>query len=170
MKKLESLLQENSKSNCDRVVSYVGNNKERFKELMHLMLNGEYRVSQLAAWPLSYVVEKYPALIQPYYKKLIPLLNDTSYHPAVLRSFIRALQYCSIPETYQGIIMDRCFSFIADPQEKAAVKAFALTVLDKLSVEYPEIRPELELIIRQRWDTETPAFRARAKPILAKKK
>lgn len=170
MKKLESLLKENSKANCDRVVAYVGNNKERFKELMQLMLEGDFRVSQLAAWPMSYVVEKYPAFINPYFKKLVPLLNDTSYHPAVMRSFIRALQYTVIPEAYQGVIMDRCFSFIADPQEKAAVKAFALTVLENLSADYPEIRQELILIIQQRWDTETPAFKARAKKILSKKK
>jgi len=169
MKKLESLLQENSKDNCNRVVNYVGKSTIRFKELMHLMLNGEYRVSQLAAWPMGYIVENHPELLTPYYKKIIPLLEDTSFHPTVLRSIIRALQYVDIPEDYQGVIMDRCFIFIADPQEKAAVKAFALTVLDNLSKTYPEIRQELQLIIKQRWDTETPAFRARAKMILSKK-
>lgn len=169
MKKLESLLQVNSKENCNRVVNYVGKSTVRFKELMDLMLKGEYRVSQLAAWPMSYAVENHPELLAPYYKKIIPLLDDTSYHPAVLRSIIRALQYVNIPEDYQGLIMDRCFTFIADPQEKAAVKAFALTVLDNLSKTYPEIRQELQLVIKQRWDTETPAFRARAKIILSKK-
>lgn len=169
MKKLESFLQVNSKKNCDRVVAYVGKDTARFKELIEIMFNGEYRMSQLAAWPMSYAVETHPQLLTPYYKKIVPLLSDTSYHPAVLRGIIRALQYTTIPEAYQGIIMDRCFSFIADPQEKAAVKAFALTVLDNLSKLYPEIKQELDLVIKQRWDTETPAFRSRAKMILSKK-
>jgi len=59
--------------------------------------------------------------------------------------------------------MDRCFRFIADLQEKPAIKAFALTVLHNLSQHYPEIVPEIKAIIADRLDYETPAFKARAK-------
>jgi hypothetical protein len=62
--------------------------------------------------------------------------------------------------------MDICFTYIADPQEKVAVKAFSLTILENLSHQYPEIRNELKLIIEERWEHETAAFRSRAKKIL----
>ena len=57
--------------------------------------------------------------------------------------------------------MNACFKRIEDPKAKAAEKAFALTVLEHLSELYPDIRSELLLIINERWDQETPAFRSR---------
>ena len=62
--------------------------------------------------------------------------------------------------------MDICFEYISSPTEAIAVKAFALTVLENLSQQYPEIRSELKTIIEDRWDYESAAFRSRAKKIL----
>jgi hypothetical protein len=62
--------------------------------------------------------------------------------------------------------MTACFQFISDVDTPVAVKAFSLTLLDNLSKEYPEITPELKLIIEDRWNDETPAFKSRAKKIL----
>ena len=73
-----------------------------------------------------------------------------------------------VPQKYQGELMDICFGYIADPNEKAAIKAFSLTVLENLAKQYPEINTELKTVIEDRWDYETAAFRSRAKKILAK--
>jgi hypothetical protein len=62
--------------------------------------------------------------------------------------------------------MDLCFGYIASPDEAIAVKAFSLTVLQNFSRRYPEIKNELKVIIEERWDYETAAFRSRAKKIL----
>jgi hypothetical protein len=64
--------------------------------------------------------------------------------------------------------MDICFRYIAFPNEAVAVKAFSLTVLQNLSKTYPEILPEIKLLIEERWDHETAAFKSRAKKILGK--
>jgi hypothetical protein len=62
--------------------------------------------------------------------------------------------------------MDSCFRYIEDINEKPAVKAFALTVLYKLSKQYPDILPEIKEIVASRMDLETPAFRVRARVFL----
>jgi hypothetical protein len=62
--------------------------------------------------------------------------------------------------------MDTCFRYIASPDETVAVKAFSLTILHNLSHQYPEIKNELKLVIEERWNYETAAFRSRAKKIL----
>jgi hypothetical protein len=62
--------------------------------------------------------------------------------------------------------MNACFGFIEKPSAPVAIKAFSLTILYRLSALYAEIQPELKLIIEDRWDTETPAFKSRAKKIL----
>ena len=44
----EALLKEHSKVQTMRIVEYVGDDKERFAQLMDLFLNDVYRVSQRA--------------------------------------------------------------------------------------------------------------------------
>jgi hypothetical protein len=62
--------------------------------------------------------------------------------------------------------MTLCFDFIQSPETPIAVKAFSLTVLRHLSKDYPEILPELRLIVEEQGDQAPPAFRSRAKRVL----
>ncbi len=126
----------------------------------------EYKVVQRAAWPLSYAVIAHPALIKKHFSKLLKNLAKPNLHDAVKRNTIRLLQEIQIPERYQGEVMNICFDYIISPNEKPAVKTFALTVLEGLSKQYPEIKKELKTIIEDRWDFESAAFKARAKKIL----
>ena len=164
---LEKLLaSEHSKKQCDRIVKYIGSDKEKFAELMRLFFNGEYRITQRAAWPMSYVVRDHPALITPYFKKLLDHLDKPGIHVAIVRNTVRLLQDVEIPARFQGRVMSRCFDYVAAPETPIAVKAFSLTVLENLSKKYPEILPELKDIIESQWDQATPAFRSRAKKAL----
>ncbi len=158
-----TLLQEHSRKQCMLVVNYVGNDAERFKELVRLFLGDEYRVIQRAAWPVSYCVEYHPELIKPYWNRFVKCLNKKDTHPAVTRNLMRLFQFTEIPKRYQGPLLNACFEFISDPQQAPAVKAFSLTVLYNLYTIYPEILPEIQSIVEESWDRETPAFRARAR-------
>jgi hypothetical protein len=42
----ETIPEEHSKKQCDKIVRYIGNDKKRFAELMKLFFKGEYRVTQ----------------------------------------------------------------------------------------------------------------------------
>src|SRR5687767_12377263 len=107
-----TLLEEHSKAQCEKIVRYIGNNKRRFDELMKLFFAGEYRVTQRAAWPMSYCVEDHPELIVPYLKKLIELLEKPVIHDAVQRNIVRLLQNISIPKRYHGRVMNACFNLV----------------------------------------------------------
>jgi len=52
------------------------------------------------------------------------------------------------------------------PSRPVVIKAFSLTTLYNLSKFYPEIKNELKLIIQERWDHETAAFKSRGRHIL----
>jgi hypothetical protein len=62
--------------------------------------------------------------------------------------------------------MDICFSYVEDPVEAVAVKAFSLTVLGNLAKQYPEIIPEIKLLIEEQLGRQTAAFKSRAKMFL----
>lgn len=163
---LHLLEKEHSKKQCDRIVRYIGDDSSRFAELMRLFLHGEYRINQRAAWPMSYCVRNYPALIRPYFKTLLQNLRKKGLHPAVVRNTLRILQDIDIPKAHHGKLMNMCFDLLQEPQTPVAIKAFSLTVLGNLSAEYPDIRPELKLIIEEQWEQASAGFRSRARRVL----
>lgn len=162
----QAILKEHSKAQTNTIVQWIGNDQKRFDKLFNLFLNDEYRVIQRAAWPISNCVINHPKLIQKHFSKLIKNLHQPNLHTSVKRNTVRLLQEIQIPAKLHGEVMNTCFMYISDPQEKAAVKAFALTVLQNLSRQYPEIRNEIKLVIEERWDHETAAFRSRARKLL----
>lgn len=162
----KEILKEHSKAQCTKIVNWVGSRQERFDELFTLFINDEPLVTQRAAWPLSYCVIAHPALIKKHWSKLIKNLKKPNLHDAVKRNSIRLMEDIIIPEKYQGEIMDICFSYAASPKESVAVKCFSMTVLQHLSKKYPEILPELKLIIEEQWPHASAGFKSRAKKIM----
>ncbi|HLG38406.1 MAG TPA: hypothetical protein VI461_02020 [Chitinophagaceae bacterium] len=162
----ETILARHSKAQTNKIIKWIGSDQKRFDELFQLFLNDEYRVVQRAAWPLSYCVINHPEFIQKHFSKLIKNLRKPNIGDPVKRNTVRLLQHIPIPEKLQGDVMNICFGYISDPQEKVAIKAFSLTILQNLCRQYPEIRQELKTIIEDRWEYETAAFRSRAKKIL----
>lgn len=106
-------------------------------------------------------------MIEKHFKELLTNLHTPNLSDAVKRNTLRLLQHIEIPERFQGEIMNLCFKYISSPAEASAVKAFALTVLQNLAQVYPEIKDEVKIIIEDRWEVESPAFKSRAKKFLA---
>src|ERR1700729_2556627 len=163
---LKLLREEHSKKQTDRIVNYIGDDQKRFAELIKLFFKGEYRITQRAAWPMSYCVRRHPELISPYFKPLLDNLARKDIHVAVIRNTVRLLQDVDIPKKHHGRVMSTCFEFIQSPETPIAVKAFSLSILGNLSSLYPDILPEIKLIIEEAWEHATPAFRSRAKRVL----
>lgn len=163
-----ALLKEHSKKQCNAIVKYIGSDPQRFAELMKLFFGNEYRITQRAAWPMSYCIQNHPELVKPWFKKLLNNLDKPGLHNAVARNTIRLLQVVEIPEQFHGQVMNLCFRYIGDNNTPVAIKAFSLTTLEKLAEIYPDILPELKLIIEERWLYETAAFKSRARKILSR--
>lgn len=155
-----------SKEQILKISEYACAFAKNFKELMQCFLSNEYRLAQRAAWSVSWAAKKKPAIIVPHIKTLVAQLSRTDVHDAVIRNSVRVLQDIEIPEALHGDVMNACFQFIEKPAIAIAIKAFSLTTLFNLSKIYPEIKPELKLIIEDRIDNETAAFKSRAKKIL----
>jgi hypothetical protein len=168
MKLRDQILKEHSKANCNVIVKWIGDSQARFDELFDLFLHDEYRVVQRAGWPLSNAVMDHPHFIQKHFSKLLKNLKKPNPHDAVKRNTVRLLQGIDIPKKFHGQVMNLCFDYINSPGEAVAVKAFSLAILENLSKEYPEIKPELKTIIEDRWNYESAAFHSRARKILKK--
>ena len=163
MNLLEEILKEHSKQQCNKIVQWVGFSQKRFDELLQLFLNGKYQVTQRVAWPLCNCVKAHPSFIKKNFTKLINKLQQPNIHNGVKRHTVKLLQYVDIPKKLQGEVMDICFGFVASPTEAVAIKAFSLTILHQLAIIYPEILPEIKLLIENQIHHQTAAFKSRAK-------
>ena len=138
------LTEEHSLSLTKAIINYIGEDKKKFKILIDLFLNGQYRHTQRAAWPLSYVAIAHPTLINPYIGRLIKKLSQPN-HPAIPRNILRIFQEINIPEKYEGALIESCFQLIVSAESPIAVKAFAITVAATICKKYPELKKELRL-------------------------
>ncbi len=91
------ILKEHTKENCNTIVQWVGNDVLRFNQLFDLFLNDEYRVTQRAAWPMSYCVIAHPEFMKSNFGKLIKNLQKRNIHDSIKRNTVRLLQSIEIP-------------------------------------------------------------------------
>jgi hypothetical protein len=162
----KEILREHSKAQALKIVRYVGKSRSRFAMLVDVFLEGPYRVTQRAAWPLNICAEAHPPLIAPHLKKILALVKKPGVHDAVKRNTMRLLQFVDIPRALQGAVADLCFRYLQDKAEAVAVRVFAMTVLGKIAKTNPELKHELILLIEDGLPYGTAAFHSRAKKVM----
>jgi hypothetical protein len=166
MKIRETILKEHSKAQCNKIVNWVGDDVDRFEKLFQLFLKDEYRVTQRAAWPLSYCVIAHPHFMKDNLKKLLDNLKKPGLHDSIKRNSIRLLATINVPAKFEGTVMEICFAYLESPNEVVAIKTFSIKVLEKLAKKYPEIIPEIKLIISDQLPHQSAAFKSRARSFL----
>ncbi len=162
----DALLEAHSKAQADKICNYVGADPEKFAELMRFMFGSVYRLSQRAAWPVSYCIERHPELITPYWTNLARQLERDDAHVAVRRNVARMLQFVEIPKRYAGRIFDACYALVADPAQPVAVRCFSMSVAAKIAKDSPDLLAELRTVVLQRPQSMTPGLRARTRRVL----
>jgi len=161
----EEVLKEHSKKNITRIVDWVGEDPQKFDQLMRLFLGDEYRITQRAAWVVGDCTVRYPELIKPHLKKIIGNLHKP-IHEAVKRNTVRIFEVIDIPEEFKGEVLDICFQCLEDGKEAVAVKAYALTVCFNIAKEQPELLRELKILIEDQLPYAPASFRSRAVKML----
>jgi hypothetical protein len=161
-----TILAQHSKAQTTKIVKYVGNDPARFKKLVEVFLEGPYRVTQRAAWPLSVVAESQPQLILPHLKKILDFARKPGVHDSVKRNAVRLLQFIDMPKKLHGNIADLCFEFLQDKKEPIAVKCFSMTALGTIAMSNPELKKELRIIIEDQLPYATAGFAVRARRVL----
>jgi hypothetical protein len=166
MNLVKALLKEHSKAQCNRIVKYIGTDKGRFSELVQVFTTRADRVSQRAAWPLSYCAELHPELLKPHLKNVIQNLNRPGLHDAVKRNTLRFLQFIPIPKSLQGTTTHICFDLLQNRKEAIAVRVFAMTVLANIAKSQPDLKSELKIIIEDNMPIGSAGFVSRGRKIL----
>lgn len=165
MKVVEMLNIPPSKAQKDKVVQMVGKSQPRFDELMRVFIRGPYRVTQRAAWVLSYCVESHPGLLRKHFNTVTKSLENPHTSEALQRNLLRTLQFVKIPTQYQGRIANCCFTFLTG-KGPIAVKVFAMTVLANLAKDNTELKNEIIPILSEQLPYGSAGYVSRAKRVL----
>ena len=161
----EEIIRDHSKEQAIRLTNYIGNDSDKFAELMELFFSSEYRINQWASWMVSHCADRHPGLLKPYLERMIKNL-DNPVHDAVLRNTIRIFQDIEIPEPLMGELADKCYKYLENPQYPVAIRVFSMTVLYNISLIWPELQPELKMIIQEHLPFGSAGFQSRGKKIL----
>jgi hypothetical protein len=155
-----------SKQQVVKLARWVGKDKAQVRQLMKFFLEGEHRLAEKSAWIIGHCAEVHLELFGPWLKPMIKIMQKPGAHDAVKRNVVRILQFVDIPRALQGIVANQCFEFLSSIDGPIAVRTFSMTVLAKIAKDEPDLKKELELIVRQMLPYGTPAFRSRAKKVL----
>jgi hypothetical protein len=166
MQLLTILQKERSKKTCIEVADYIGNDNERFAELIEIITGKDIEMANRAAWVIPSIADKnIDKLIQQYLKTVIELLNQP-VHDAIKRNVVRMLQFTTIPKKLQGITLAYCFQLLNNPKEAVAIRVFAMTVLYNLTRQEPDLAHELYDCIEMHMEGALPGYKSRGGKIL----
>jgi hypothetical protein len=163
----QTLLAEHSKRQTMKIVRFIGEDAEKFKELVEIFLTEEYRLAQRSAWAVNYCAQLNPKLVEPYLEKMLDQLERGDVHDAVKRNVVRLLQYVVIPEELLGRVYTHCFDLVDDSESPVAVRVFALSVATNIAKAEPDLQRELQLVVKKHLPYSTAAFHKRARAILS---
>ncbi|MES2132947.1 MAG: hypothetical protein V4506_11385 [Bacteroidota bacterium] len=133
-------------------------------ELVNCALDKDSLLSSRAMWVLGHCSDLDYDSIKKYHGRLIKNLEQPGLHNGVIRNTLRLYQQHPIPEKHHAFLLDKCFSYIQDPSQAIAVRAFAMTIVFNISKPYPELTSELRAVLSHiNIDEETPGIRSRVK-------
>lgn len=143
---LEELEQSYTNSNPNHIAEFIGNDPDRFAQLVAHFVHGKVRVTHHASHAINRCIHKHPHLIAPHLRNFTDLLA-TPINDTVKRNIVRTFQFIDLPEELLGDVFDNCAVLLNNPNEAVAIRAFSMTVLFNICRQYPELKEELKAML-----------------------
>ncbi|HQQ94259.1 MAG TPA: hypothetical protein PLQ93_06880 [Bacteroidia bacterium] len=162
----EALAREHSKTLSQKIAKNIGDDPEKFAELVKILLGKETELAQRAAWAFNFTALEKPYLLAPHLAALIQKLESPGSHPAVYRNIYRVFQDYRFPEKYHAVLFDLSMRALRGETQPVAIRAFAMSLAANVARTYPELRYELQLCLNDMLAyPQPPAIIARAKKV-----
>lgn len=154
---IASLGQDHSHENLARWCDHLIQTQTPIRDLLPV-LEAESKVPMYFTWLLGATVEKAPEMLVPVLPDLFSRRNSL-----VIKGFRRSLSkwmyYAGLPQGMEGEALDALFLWARDPSAQISTRRFALLGLCKIANDYPDLVPEIRLILEEQQELHTPTFR-----------
>ena len=168
-----------SRLQCTQLIK---NDMRLFPDLIDILFNVKDKNSCHAAWVFEFVCADHIYAIIPYLdtftKKASQVHLDSAVRPMAKVCSVIARAYCSkenntfkrlLKPEHKERIVETCFDWMIN-KHKVAVKVFAMETLFLFGQDIPWVHNDLKQILEQDFQTQTAAYKSRAKHILSKMK
>ncbi|HPE55283.1 MAG TPA: hypothetical protein P5514_04885 [Bacteroidales bacterium] len=164
---INELLGDSSRKGIDLVVQLVGDNPVLFKQFLEITLREKGALSQRASRVVNFATLNHPGLFKPYAVEIVAKMPDMK-HDSVKREIIKTFadHDFDMDEVTTSKLLEICFKWFTDQNEKIAVQAYALDVLYKISNQYPDLKFELISVIEQQREFMSTGMKARIAKML----
>jgi 8-oxo-dGTP diphosphatase len=145
-------------------------NPATFMKLFEYSLSSDKSLSFRASWTLTKVCDRFPEIIYPYLEQIVETLCKLE-NESTIRSFLRIISLSDLGKINshkQGLLADFCFNKLNSGVSAIAVKAYAMEILYKLTLVYPELANELSASINILMEDGSAGITARGRIILKK--
>lgn len=147
----------------------ISQNPESYSNLLDLCIDEIPQISIRAARVAQICAGRSPEIITSIDEKKIIASLGTLKLAGVLRSFYKIFIDNAIPkdENLRLILIENSFKYLSDNNQAVAVRAYAMTVLEKIADDDLWLIPELLSAIGVQLDSEqSPGFTERATQII----
>jgi 8-oxo-dGTP diphosphatase len=143
-------------------------NPATFMKLLEYSLSADKSLSFRASWTLTKVCDRFPEIIYPYLDQIVETLCKLE-NESTVRSFLRIVSLSDLEKInshQQGLLTDFCFLKLNSGISAIAVKAYAMEILYKLTLVYPELANELSASISILMEDGSAGITSRGRTIL----
>ena len=163
MRDYKEKLVDSSRIIADMLVEDIGDDPERFSEMVEIALCDEYPVSMRAARVVSLVVEKHPHLFGAQLDLVIQKLPGIKID-GVRRGFLKifAENPPELNEEQIGLLTDLAFTWLDDSRQAMAIRYYSIEILVRICDWYPELRNELSAILEELAKEGSPGLKYRS--------
>lgn len=163
----QKITTEYSKQAIVEIAADIGDDPDKFAELMAIYTEGNWRLTQMSAWAIKEVGDKSPRLLKPYIPRLIAMLRE-EHHDAVARNNLALMAAWDIPEDYWEDLYAICFEFLENPQKPIAIRVHAMQVLANIACKLPDLIPELLMVIEAHLPNGSRGLQSRGRKLVKK--
>jgi hypothetical protein len=160
-------LVDSSRLLADILVKDIGNEPDRFAEMIGIAFRDEYPVSMRAARIVALCAEQHIELINPYVFQIVESIGEIKVD-GVKRGFLKILAELPLvlDEQSLGIITDLAFNWLNDPKQAIAIRYYSIDILYKVAAIYPEIGVELSALLKSLADDSSSGLKSKSKKVL----
>lgn len=161
-----SILKSRSPENWQHIVNLVIENQSLYPYLVRLAFSKESVMGLRASWIMDKISEKSAGIAS---KDIIQFIikespNEPNY--SVLRASLRMLCRYEIDINFCGELVNASFEWLSASKTPIAVKVHAMQLLYNFTIQEPDLKNELKIIIEEQMPIGSAGFKARGKHIL----
>ena len=148
-------------------IEKAAQNPEDLALVFEKAYGGSERERKRANWILHHVSDKNPEAILPYVHRIVKQFGIAETE-AEIRFGMRYFSEHNIPdeEAIHSFLLDYCLELLPHEGKSAAPRIYAITILKKLVIRYPELAHEIEEAITLSLENATAGMRVRARKAL----